>query len=306
VRSIVVRTSAKVNFCLRVLGKRADGCHDVQTVLHTIGLWDRLHLSPIAEESRITLEINTTDVPADESNLCWRAAQLLMQRAKASPGVAIALEKSIPVEAGLGGGSSDAAATLKGLAAMLDIEGGNELLEEVAPELGADVPFFLRGGCCLAEGRGERLRALPEMAAWLVLAVPERRVPTAQAYAALRRGTARGRRRALARAVQRAVKAVEERDLERLAGALHNDFEAVAMSGISDALRARDEMLQIGCLGACLSGTGSAVFGLSPSEEEARRIAARLGEQWSWVEVVPTVPAGSSLLIEGVEEAPGS
>jgi 4-diphosphocytidyl-2-C-methyl-D-erythritol kinase len=298
-----VRASAKVNFCLRVLGKRADGYHDVQTVLHTIGLWDRIHLTTRADENTITLKVNATDVPADESNLCWRAAQLLQQRTKTPTGVAITLDKHIPVEAGLGGGSSDAAATLKGLAALWGLDGDEELLDEMATELGSDVPFFLRGGCCLGCGRGDQLRVLPHVSAWLVLVVPERRVPTAQAYAALRRGASRGRRRHLARAVQRAAKAVQEGSLAHLAETLHNDFEAVSMPGISDAMRARHQLLEEGSQGASLSGTGSAVFGLASSEEDAEAMADRLREEWPWVEVARTVPADNSLLVEDVREA---
>jgi len=192
---LTIRTSAKVNLCLRVLGRRADGYHEIETVLHTVGLWDRLSLSPIPGEPRIALEADTPDVPSDEGNLCWRAADLIARHAKAPDGVAIRLEKSIPVAAGLGGGSSDAAATLVGLARLWELDLAPEEVASLAAQLGADVPFFLRGGCCLARGRGEELDPVPELSAWLVLVVPERRVPTAQAYAALRRGAARGRRR---------------------------------------------------------------------------------------------------------------
>jgi 4-diphosphocytidyl-2-C-methyl-D-erythritol kinase len=115
---LVVRTCAKVNFCLRVLGRRSDGYHEVETVLHTIGLWDRLHLSPLPGEPRIALKVDVHEAPADESNLCWQAARLLSQRVNTPVGVSIELEKSIPAAAGLGGGSSDAAATLAGLARM--------------------------------------------------------------------------------------------------------------------------------------------------------------------------------------------
>lgn len=299
---LVVRTSAKVNFCLRVLGRRADGYHEVETVLHTIGLWDRLHLSPLPGEPRIALKVDVHEAPADESNLCWQAARLLSQRVSAPVGVSIELEKSIPAGAGLGGGSSDAAATLVGLARMWQLDLEPAELEELGAEIGADVPFFLRGGCCLALGRGEKLKALSHINAWLVVVVPERRVPTGQAYAALGRGTTRGRRRGLTRAIQRTVKACTEAELAALAKALHNDFEVLTMAGVADAREAKAALLEAGCLGAGLSGSGSAVFGIASHRDAAEDIAARLQSRWSWIRVAPTVPTSQSLLLEDAAE----
>ena len=301
-RDLVVRASAKVNLCLRVLGRRRDGYHEVQTVLHTAGIWDRLRLSPLPGKARIALTVNSPEVPADESNLCWRAAHLLAERTRTARGVAIHLGKSIPAAAGLGGGSSDAAATLAGLARMWELDLDPEELEGLAAEIGADVPFFLRGGCCLAGGKGEKLEHLPAVDAWLVVIVPDRRVPTAQAYAALGRGATRGRRRGLTRAIQRIVKASREGDIHALAAALHNDFEALDMPGIADAREAKSALLQAGCLGAGLSGSGSGVFGIAPDRDAAEAIAAELRGRWSWVAAAPTLPAGQSLLIRDAGE----
>ena len=301
-KSLVVCASAKVNLCLRVLGRRSDGYHEVQTVLHTVGIWDRLHLSPLPGERRIALTVNAPEVPADESNLCWRAAHLLAERAKTPHGVKIDLEKSIPAGAGLGGGSSDAAATLAGLSRMWELDLDPEVLERIGAELGADVPFFLRGGCCLAQSKGEKLKDLPAVDAWLVVVVPERRVLTAQAYAALARGATRGRRRALTRAIQRVVNASGEGDLRALAAALHNDFETLEMAGIAEAREAKSALLQAGCLGALLSGSGSGVFGIAPDRDAAETIAAQLRGRWSWVAAARTLPAGRSLLIRDAAE----
>jgi 4-diphosphocytidyl-2-C-methyl-D-erythritol kinase len=301
-RGLVVCASAKVNLCLRVLGRRSDGYHEVQSVLHTVGIWDRLHLCPLPGERRIALTVNAPEVPGDESNLCWRAAHLLAERAKTTHGVKIDLEKSTPAGAGLGGGSSDAAATLAGLARMWELDLGAEELEDLGAELGADVPFFLRGGCCLARGKGEKLEDLPAVDAWLVVVVPERRVPTAQAYAALARGAARGRRRARTRAIQRLVNASGEGDLHALAAALHNDFETLEMPGIVEAREAKSALLRAGSLGALLSGSGSGVFGIAANRDAAETIAAQLRGRWSSVAVARTLPAGRSLLIRDATE----
>jgi len=296
VKRVTIRTAAKVNLCLRVLGRRTDGYHNVEAVLHTVGLWDQIRLTSLPEPG-ITLQVNTPEVPADESNLCWRAAQLLVDQRRAGLGIGIALEKAIPVSAGLGGGSSDAAATLTGLARLWGLDLAAEELHALAAQLGADVPFFLRGGCCLARGRGERLRPLPDLSSWLVVVVPERRVATAQAYAALRRGSSRGRRGPLARPVQRTLAALEEGSPAALAGSLHNDFESLQMAGIEEARRAKADLLEAGCLGASVCGSGSGAFGIAADRSAAEQAADRLRRSWGWVRVAATVPAGQSMVI---------
>jgi len=296
-----VRTCAKVNFCLRVLGRRADGYHSVETVLQTVGLWDRVDLAVTADKA-ITIQVTSSDAPADESNLCWRAAALMAEQIRAEQGVAITLDKSIPVSAGFGGGSSDAAATLMGLARLWNANLSQEQLEAMAAQLGADAPFLIRGGCRLARGKGEKLENLPEIPAWLVIVIPERRVSTAQAYAALARGATRGRRRELSRPIKLTVEALRQGTLQSLAATLHNDFEAAPMGGIEDALKAKAALLEAGCLGASLSGSGSGAFGISPDRESADRIAVQVRRSWDRVEVAPTVPAGENVVISEVSE----
>ena len=293
--SLTLRTCAKVNFCLRVLGRRTDGYHNIETVLQAVGLWDEARLTLLPGEPRLTLDVDSPDVPVGEANLCWRAASLLAQRAKASSGVAISLHKSIPVGAGLGGGSSDAAAVLLGLVRLWGLSLPDDDMADLANQLGADVPFFLHGGCCLAQGRGEDLKPLPHLPAWLVVVVPEKRMTTAQAYAALRRGAARGRRRLLTRPLQRTIKALQAGSLPALASSLHNDFEAAPMAGIDEARRATADLLAAGCLGASLSGSGSGAFGLAPDQAAAEAAASRLRASWPWVRVAPSLPPGAGL-----------
>jgi len=299
-----VQTCAKVNFCLRVLGRRADGYHNVETVLQTVGLWDRVDLVATPDRS-ITIAVPSANAPADESNLCWRAASLMAEQVKTDQGVAITLEKLIPVGAGCGGGSSDAAATLVGLARLWNADLSQERLEALAASLGADVPFFLRGGCCLARGKGEKLESLPDVTAWLVIVTPERRVSTTQAYAALRRGATRGRRRDLSRPIKKTIDALKEGTPQALAAALHNDFEAAPMGGIEDALKAKAALIDAGCLGASLSGSGSGAYGIVAGRESAERVAEQVRASWEWVRVAPTVPAGESLIVTEIgEDAP--
>jgi len=154
----VLRASAKVNLALEVLGKRADGYHEIATVLQAVDLFDR-----IAVETADSLSLHTDDpdLPTDEGNLVMRAARLLQKAAGIETGARIRLQKRIPVAAGLGGGSSDAAATLWGLSRLWKLRWPTARLQELAVELGMDVPFFLGAGRAVARGRGEQLAPLP-------------------------------------------------------------------------------------------------------------------------------------------------
>jgi 4-diphosphocytidyl-2-C-methyl-D-erythritol kinase len=277
-----LRTAAKVNLCL--------------PVLQTVGIWDRIEIREDTSE-RIQVRASPGDVPQGEDNLCYRAAELLARHADLRRGVSIHVEKGIPMASGLGGGSSDAAATLAGLARLWELAISRDDLERIAADVGSDVPFFLRGGTWLARGRGEQLSACPTISAYLVVVAPEQRVATEQAYAALRRGAARGKRRGPTRSTQRLLDALARQDIHAVSKALHNDFERLEMRAVADALRAKADLLEAGCLGAAMSGAGSAVFGTADESGEAERIAARVAGQWPWVKVVRTVPAGESITI---------
>jgi len=297
---VAIQTAAKINLGLRVLGRRSDGYHEVETVLHTIGLWDRIRLQPTTDG---LIEAHSEDqgVPRGEDNLCWQSAALLADHTNTKAGAIIHIEKGIPIRSGLGGGSSDAAATLAGLTRLWDISIAPDDLETIAAEIGADVPFFLRGGCCLARGKGERLASHPEFEAWLIVVVPELRISTAQAYASLQRGVTRGRRRAPSRPIQRLLKALETRSPREIAKAIRNDFESAKIAGVAEALSTKEELLAEGCLGALMSGSGSAVFGIAPNRTKAEQVAASLKRTRSWVKAVPTVGAEKSMDITLVE-----
>jgi 4-diphosphocytidyl-2-C-methyl-D-erythritol kinase len=307
-----VRTCAKVNLCLRVLGRRPDGYHDVQTIMQAVALWDFLRIAESGDDGRVSVRVTGEAAPADESlagqalgraplgqaNLCWRAAEVFGERTGARGGVTIELTKSIPAGAGLGGGSSDAAATLAGMARLRGLELGQEELEGMAAEVGSDVPFFLRGGCCLAQGRGERLEALPGLLMWLVLVVPEGRMLTAQAYAALERpASPAGGAAALTSEVRLAREALERGDLAAVAGALHNDFGALEVPELAQTRVAREKLVEAGCLGAAVSGSGTTAFGIAASRQASERIAEELRERWGCVRVARTLGPGEGMVV---------
>lgn len=255
----------KVNLSLDVLARRPDGYHEVETVLHTVELHDTVVLRDA--EGGIRVVCDHRRVPTDEQNLVFRTAQLLREVSGTDRGVEIEVRKRIPPASGLGGGSSDAAVTLLGLAQMWKLRLDHAQLLELAAQVGSDVPFFLVGGAALATGRGERLRYLPTLpATWVVLACPDAEVSTAWAYANL--DLARVPRRPN---TQRLVEALRAEDVAAVARELCNVFEPLVSERYPQVQELKRRLVEAGALGASMTGTGPAVFGLFPGEAEARR-----------------------------------
>ncbi len=231
-----VRSYAKINWSLRITGKRPDGFHDLETIFETISLHDTLTLTPSAS---LSLTCDDPSIPTGESNLVIRAA-----RALGAPPVAIELQKRIPAGGGLGGGSSNAAATLLALSTMFAID---RPLHDVALSLGSDVPFFLMGGRAYATGRGEILTALPAAdPVPLLLLLPEERVMTGEAFAMIRRyspplGIDRARRMD--------------------PGDLINDFEEPVFAKLPRLRKLRDRLEAAGATWTRMSGSGSTIAG---------------------------------------------
>ncbi len=263
---------AKINLTLDVLGDRPDGYHDIETVLHTVELHDSITLRE--SDSGITIRCASPDVPADTQNIVYRAAQYLRETFRIPKGVEVELTKCIPIASGLGGGSSDAAVTLLGLAQMWKLRLSDGQLLDLAAHIGSDVPFFLVGGAALAVGRGERIRPLrPLPTTWVVLARPPIQISTEWAYRVLDHAAAR--RHPDTDAVVRAIEAEDARQVGRL---VCNVFEDVVGSHYPEVAALRQRMLAHNPLGVSLSGTGPVVFALAANEAEARQLGAALSE----------------------------
>jgi 4-diphosphocytidyl-2-C-methyl-D-erythritol kinase len=264
---------AKVNLCLNVLGKRKDGYHELETVFERIGLGDRLTLSE--RPDGIRLRVQGQKVPAGPTNLVWRAAELLQRRYRVQKGVAIVLEKNIPVAAGLGGGSSNAAAALLGLNRLWKLRLSRATLLKLGAELGSDVPFFiLETPFALGTGRGEKLKKIASGASrfWHVVVRPDFGISTQEAYAAVGAPSL-----TLPRAdVKIIVQSIRKGDPQPLASLLSNSLELALNKRLTTISKIKKSLLTEGALGALLSGSGSCVFGLFPSEGTARRAARRL------------------------------
>ena len=245
-----VRAFAKINRSLRVLGTRADGYHELQTVFQSIALHDTLTIR--ASRGPFTLTCDDPACPTDETNLVARAAAAMWNAAgfRGAPGgVTIDLKKRIPMQAGLGGGSSDAAAALRALAKRWRVAGAKVV--DAAGALGADVPYFLEGGAMLGLERGDLLFQLAEpRPAWVVLVLPEFGVRTTDAFAWFDRSPDRAAPK-------------------RGGGVLYNDLEAPVVTRRPEIGRLISALRRAGASQAAMSGSGSAVFGLFSSRPEA-------------------------------------
>ena len=281
---LAVRAFAKINLELRVLGRRSDGYHELRTTFQTIALHDTLTLRRTRGAFR--LESNARDVPLDETNLIWRAALALCQatgRASTS-GAAVYVRKRIPAGAGLGGGSSNAAAALVGLTALWNLKIAPDRLLEVAASLGSDVPFFLVGGTALGVGRGELLYPLPGLPATpVVLVHPHFSVSTADAY----RWHDETRGATGSATPQRIALAWHPTGLAAL-----NDLEAAVLPRYPAIGRAKRQLLGAGASVAMMSGSGSTVFGLFASTAQAGQAARRLAAPGRTVVLTRTIGRG--------------
>jgi 4-diphosphocytidyl-2-C-methyl-D-erythritol kinase len=280
-----MNAAAKVNLALEILGKRDDGYHELAMVMQAVDLSDRLTLE---DGDGLELATDSSGVPADDTNLALRAARALRDAAGLERSVRITLEKRIPVAAGLGGGSTDAAAVLVGLNSFWGLRWPLERLDEIAVGLGMDVPFFLRGGAALATGRGERLQPIEAGALALVLVSPGIGVSTAATYARVTPDLYSDGERA-----RETARTLGTRRPARVAATLYNALEEVVAPVHPEIGRMRAALEAAGALGATMSGSGPTVFGIARSFEHARQIRTRITRgSWScWAVRALTGPA---------------
>lgn len=261
---------AKINLDLRILGVRHDGYHDLRTVFQTLELHDTITITP--SKGPLTISCSDAEVPTDRHNLVWKAASVLWRtagkRGVAPQNAHIDIDKRIPAEAGLGGGSSDAAATLMALVQMWKLDVDGPTLSRLAGRLGADVPFFLAGGTALGLGRGDDIYPLAEIPRIHVVIVrPGFGVSTVEAYRWYDQEPHR-RREPPPRVVPAAWPA--------WTATLRNDLEPPVSRHHPTIARLKHALLDAGALIAAMSGSGSAVFGLFERADAAKRTAADL------------------------------
>jgi 4-diphosphocytidyl-2-C-methyl-D-erythritol kinase len=282
-------TGVKINLCLRVGPRRADGYHELATVLAALPLGDSLELEPAPET-----HVEAPGLAGGDA-LVTRALQLLAARADHATGWRVHIEKHAPVGAGIGGGSADAGSALRLANATLPapLDAGDLLA--LAAQVGSDVPFFASGReSALARGRGELLEPCPlGTAAWVVLAWPGVQLSTSEVYARYRAAVGAGERVAELSAAAFAVPGAAE-----LAALVENDLTAAAEALCPPVSRLRERLLACGALVACMSGSGSAVFGLFGDEGPARAAHEQLATHLPWVAVTRLPPGDAGARIK--------
>ncbi len=282
---------AKINLTLDVFSKRADGYHGIASIMQTISLHDTLTFALSEGEGiAFTCEMGEgVPVPTDSTNLVVKAAQAAIE-ASGKPlerGISLHLEKRIPAQAGLGGGSSNAAIALKGVNRLLDLGLNERQLHDCAASLGSDVPFFLYGGTAVARGRGEQITPLddaPRLS--LVVVKPEENVSTGWAYGELDAIPDR----ASHRATKRMEEALREGDSGRVIAFQSNDFELPVFQHFPRLAWLHDEMLMAGALTAHLCGSGSALYAVTATDADAERMANLLRKRHSNVHATYSLP----------------
>lgn len=273
--AVSIRAHAKINLDLRVLGMRPDGFHELRTVFQAISLYDTIRCIP--REGPFGIGCDTAGVPLDDTNLIWRAAQTLwrsLRRSGSVRDVVIELDKQIPLQAGLGGGSADAAATLVALARAWKVPVKVSQLTDVAASIGADVPFFLAGGTALGLGRGDEVYPLADLPRhWIVLLIPGFGVSTSEAYGWY------DSERELSRAPREAQHVPGP--WPSRAAQMINDLEAPIARHHPEIDQMKAALRRAGALAAAMSGSGSTVFGLFQRRRDALSAVERLkGSGW--------------------------
>ncbi len=267
---IEIKANAKLNLTLDIVGRRSDGYHEIESLMQSVDLFDTVTIRHGNGTDDIEVSC-TNEFLGGESNLAFKAAKLFFDAAGFKSGVRIDIIKRIPVSAGLGGGSADAAAVLLGLNALFETLFQTDRLCEIGLAVGADVPFCIRGGSMLAKGIGERLipeQMLPEC--HIVIAKTGQKSSTGELYASYDRFGAKNRPD-----TKKMLEALQKGKLTDVCGSLCNVFEKL----MPQSAGLKRKMLQFGALGSSLSGSGPSVFGIFPDEKSAYNCIKALGQE---------------------------
>ena len=283
-----VQAHAKVNLYLDVLGKRPDGYHEIETIFHSIGLHDDIYLRRRTDR-RITVHCEHPHVPSDPRNLAYQAAKLLLDDNPELNGADIRIQKRIPVAAGLGGGSADAAAVLCGMNVLFDLDLTQTDLMKCGGRLGADVPFCILGGAALGRGIGEILTPLPPLdEAWILLANPGFAVSTAWVYQQINLSLTRPKKN-----VTIMLRCLQNGDFSDVARHLYNGLEVPVLSKYPVIAEIKTKLNKYpGSCGVLMSGSGATVFAFTQSEVQANLAAVNFENDFAFCSATPMSSIG--------------
>ena len=286
---LTVNANAKINLTLDILNKREDGYHEVELILQSIALADTLEFAKI--DNGIKLEINADDVMGvetltnDSNNLAYRAAELIMAKYNIDSGVFIRLTKKIPIAAGLAGGSTDAAAVIRGMNKLFNLQLTIQQMCNLGAEIGSDVPFCIVGGTCLAYGRGEKLKPLADLPTIpIVLLKPRGTIPTAWAYKTY--DSNESPKHPDTNAI---CDAINISDTKAVFDLIFNVMERVAVRKYPVIDTYKNRLIEAGAVAAMMSGSGPSIFGIAKTHDEAVRIAESFKDSGVQVFVTETI-----------------
>ena len=261
------KAPAKLNLCLDTPFRHQDGEPEWRMVMTAIDLSDYVHIKTIPNSKEITVQTNTGFLPCDQRNLAYQAAKLLQSKLDKPEGVEIEIDKHIPVSAGMGGGSADAAAVLRGLNKIWNLNMSREELAKLALTIDSDVPFCVYSEPALVTGRGEKITPigpLPPM--WLVIAKPQASVSTPTILRQIHEQHLNHQE------VQNVVSAIKQQNFDKMCRHMGNALEPITMKKCPDIIKIKDKMLQFGADAAQMSGSGPTVFGISQKKSRATHI----------------------------------
>jgi len=284
-KEIEIDSYSKINLTLNILGKRRDGYHNIETIMQSINLADRIFIKE--EKEGVKIKCSHPLVPVDTQSLTYRSAEKILNRYRIKKGVKIEIDKKIPLASGMAGGSANSASILVGINKLFALNLSNKDLREIGEELGMDVPFCIQNGTALAYHKGEKVTPLPPInpPLWIIIINPGFEIPTKWAYNNLDLGLIKREKNSTIAM----LKALKEGGLEGIAKNLFNSFEGLVIKKYPEIGKIKDRLVEEGALGALMSGSGPTVFGIAQNKEQALRIYEKLKSEYKSIWAVHTV-----------------
>ncbi len=284
-KEVEIDSYSKINLTLNILGKRRDGYHNIETIMQSINLADRIFIKE--EKEGVKIKCSHPLVPVDTQSLTYRSAEKILNRYRIKKGVKIEIDKKIPLASGMAGGSANSASILVGINKLFALNLSNKDLREIGEELGMDVPFCIQNGTALAYHKGEKVTPLPPInpPLWIIIINPGFEIPTKWAYNNLDLGLIKREKNSTIAM----LKALKEGGLEGIAKNLFNSFEGLVIKKYPEIGKIKDRLVEEGALGALMSGSGPTVFGIAQNKEQALRIYEKLKSEYKSIWAVHTV-----------------
>lgn len=282
---IKIDSYSKINLTLNILARREDGYHEIETIMQSINLADKVIIAE--EREGIKIKCNHPQVPVDNQSLAYRSAEKILKKFGIEKGVKIEINKKIPLASGMAGGSANSATILVGINKLFNLTLSNKDLRKIGEELGMDVPFCIQNGTALAYQRGEKITPLPPInpPLWIVVINPGFKISTQWAYNNLDLEKIKRRKNN----TEAMLAALREGKPCEIAKNLFNSFEGLIIKKYPETARVKDRLINEGALGALISGSGPAVFGIAQNEEEALQIYEKLKPEYKLIWVAHTI-----------------